>query len=89
MSDLCCQRQLTFFALIRLKRANTMLIYFNQQPFSLTPPCTVAEFLAGQQQLRPGIAVAINQQVIPRSCWDTQPLNNGDTIMLFTAIAGG
>lgn len=66
-----------------------MLIYFNQQPFSLTPPCTLAEFLAGQQQLRAGIAVAINQQVIPRSQWDSQPLQEGDTIQLFTAIAGG
>lgn len=89
MSDLCRRRQPTFLALIRLKRANKMLIYFNQQPFSLTPPSTVAEFLTAQQQLRPGIAVAINQQVIPRSRWDIQPLNDGDTIMLFTAIAGG
>lgn len=66
-----------------------MLIYFNQQPYSLTAPSTLAEFLASQQQLRAGIAVAINQQVIPRSQWDSQPLQEGDTIQLFTAIAGG
>lgn len=66
-----------------------MQIQFNQQPYTLSSPTTLAAFLARQQQLRPGIAVAINQQVIPRSCWDSQSLQEGDTIMLFTAIAGG
>lgn len=66
-----------------------MQIQFNQQPYQLVSPTTLATFLASQQQLRPGIAVAINQQVIPRSRWDSQSLQEGDTIMLFTAIAGG
>lgn len=66
-----------------------MQIQFNQQRYTLSSPTTLAVFLASQQQLRAGIAVAINQQVIPRSHWDSQSLQEGDTIMLFTAIAGG
>lgn len=66
-----------------------MQIQFNQQPYTLSSPTTLAVFLASQQQLRAGIAVAINQQVIPRSYWDSQSLQEGDNIMLFTAIAGG
>ncbi|GHG71476.1 sulfur carrier protein ThiS [Alishewanella longhuensis] len=66
-----------------------MQIQFNQQPYQLVSPTTLATFLASQQQLRAGIAVAINQQVIPRSRWDIQPLKDGDTIQLFMAIAGG
>lgn len=66
-----------------------MQIQFNQQPYTLSRPTTLAVFLASQQQLRAGIAVAINQQVIPRSHWDSQSLQEGDNIMLFTAIAGG
>lgn len=66
-----------------------MQIQFNQQPYQLVSPMTLTTFLASQQQLRAGIAVAINQQVIPRSQWDSQPLQEGDTIQLFTAIAGG
>lgn len=66
-----------------------MHIHFNQQAFELREPITLAAFLANEQQLRSGIAVAINQQVIPRSLWHSQPLADGDIIHLFTAIAGG
>jgi len=66
-----------------------MHIQFNQQPYQLNEPLTLAAFLANEQQLRSGIAVAINQQVIPRSVWHSQQLAEGDHIQLFTAIAGG
>lgn len=66
-----------------------MYIQFNQKPYHLSDNLTLAAFLANEQQLRSGIAVAINQQVIPRSLWDSQPLAEGDHIQLFTAIAGG
>lgn len=66
-----------------------MHIQFNQQPYQLNEPLTLAAFLANEQQLRSGIAVAINQQVIPRSLWHSQQLAEGDVIQLFTAIAGG
>ena len=36
-----------------------------------------------------GIAVAINQQVIPRSQWHQTKVNDADEISVFQAIAGG
>ncbi|MDP2557221.1 sulfur carrier protein ThiS [Photobacterium damselae subsp. piscicida] len=33
--------------------------------------------------------MALNQQIIPRSVWSQQPLNDGDHIDVFQAIAGG
>lgn len=49
--------------------------------------------LAGlQQQLElpnHGCVFAINEQIIPKGLWETQPINDGDQISLFQAIAGG
>ncbi len=46
--------------------------------------------VAGDQpHIRLGLAVAINEQVVPRSCWPTQTIGAGDTVELFQAIAGG
>lgn len=36
-----------------------------------------------------GIAVAVNQRMIPRSNWDTHPLNEGDSIIIIKAVCGG
>ncbi|WP_159739798.1 sulfur carrier protein ThiS [Vibrio atypicus] len=36
-----------------------------------------------------GCVFAINNEIIPRSKWHETRLNNGDSISLFQAIAGG
>ncbi len=36
-----------------------------------------------------GIAVALNNQVVPRTQWPTTPLNDRDTILIITATQGG
>ncbi len=66
-----------------------MNIFFNQQPIQLSEPLTLAQLLSQLQQHRPGIAVAIDQQVVPRSQWAHQWLSEGQHIQCFTAIAGG
>ncbi|MEP7217448.1 MAG: sulfur carrier protein ThiS [Bacteroidota bacterium] len=38
---------------------------------------------------QPGIAVAINGELIPRSEWVDHPLNERDDIELITAMQGG
>lgn len=43
----------------------------------------------GEPVIRPGLAVAINEQVIPRSSWSQQPIVAGDKVELFQVIAGG
>lgn len=39
--------------------------------------------------LIPGIALALNNKVIPRSAWDKEALKDGDKILLITATQGG
>lgn len=36
-----------------------------------------------------GIAVAVNNQVIPKQQWDTTPLKQNDNILIITATQGG
>ncbi len=38
---------------------------------------------------RRGVAVAVNGQVVTRSQWDSQTLNNDDSIEVLSIAAGG
>ncbi|BET95365.1 sulfur carrier protein ThiS [Xenorhabdus taiwanensis] len=71
-----------------------MNIIVNDQPMTLNASMTVQQFLEHQllehiEHTQSGTALAINQTIIPRSEWQTHQINDGDTILLFQAIAGG
>lgn len=36
-----------------------------------------------------GVAVALNDTVVPRSAWLTQPLCDGDRVLVIQAVQGG
>ena len=48
-------------------------------------------FLFSQEQNLPatGIAVAVNNRMIPRTEWDSFDLNDGDNILIIKAVCGG
>lgn len=52
---------------------------------------TVAELLAMQGIVldRPGIAVAVNGKVVPRSHWQAHRLQPNDRVEIVKAVAGG
>lgn len=50
---------------------------------------TVSSLLATLNQLKPGAALALNQQILPREQWQQQIVQEGDQILLFQVIAGG
>ena len=52
---------------------------------------TLIELLAeqGMDPAQPGIAVAVNDAVIPRSAWPDRPVAAGDRIEVITAMQGG
>ncbi|MBV8043125.1 sulfur carrier protein ThiS [Pluralibacter sp.] len=66
-----------------------MKIIVNEDVVECPSALSVSALLAQLQQLRPGMALALNQQILPRAQWDEQLLQDGDTILLFQAIAGG
>jgi sulfur carrier protein len=41
------------------------------------------------EQHQPGVALALNQHILPRERWEHHLLQEGDQILLFQVIAGG
>ena len=66
-----------------------MQIQFNDEPMQCAAGQTVSELLIQLNQLKPGAALALNQQILPREQWEHQQVNDGDQILLFQVIAGG
>ncbi len=61
-----------------------------QQRFFEDPPQNVAALVALEMQGHTkGIAVAINQHVIPKERWADTPLHEQDQILIITATQGG
>ncbi len=65
-----------------------MQIQFNDEPMRAAGQ-TVSSLLATLNQLKPGAALALNQQILPREQWQQQIVQEGDQILLFHVIAGG
>ena len=50
---------------------------------------TVADLVAGHRPSPRGIAVARNEEVVPRSQWATTVVTDGDRFEILTAAQGG
>lgn len=66
-----------------------MRIVFNDEPMQCASGLSVSELLARLNQLKPGTALALNQQILPREQWERHIVQEGDQILLFQVIAGG
>lgn len=68
-----------------------MTVLVNGQPAEVDPGQTVAGLLAtlGHPPGGPGIAVALNGEVVPRSAWSTTPLDDHDRLEVLGASQGG
>ena len=67
-----------------------MAILINSDPINLTTGCTLQQVLE-QQQLHEqrGIAVAVNNVVIPKTEWHKKTLADNDKIVIIRASQGG
>lgn len=65
-----------------------MILILNGQPYD-TAADTVAQLLKEKDIAPDGTAVAVAEQVIPRSQWETTPLNEGTAVEILTAVQGG
>lgn len=67
-----------------------MTITINHQPHPLPAPQPLLALLAELQlAAADGVALAINQQVVPRAYWATTTIHPGDRLLLVGVIAGG
>jgi sulfur carrier protein len=67
-----------------------MLVSVNNQSVTLPLACSLAglidHFGFGHQK---GIAIAVNQQIIPKSTWKGYALNENDQVTIIHATQGG
>ena len=65
-------------------------VSINQENFQLPEPGTLADILPLLQIHRPdGIAIAVNENVIPRGEWESYALKSQDKIFVIRATQGG
>lgn len=67
-----------------------MEAFINNQPVSLSGLTTLSDVLMQQDFLdKKGIAVAVNNSVVPKSEWNTYQVESADKITIIRATQGG
>ncbi|OLE29059.1 MAG: thiamine biosynthesis protein ThiS [Catenulispora sp. 13_1_20CM_3_70_7] len=71
-----------------------MHLYVNGEAAQTDADSTVADLVtslveAARDGQRGGIAVAVNETVVPRAAWDATKLAPGDRVEILTAVQGG
>jgi sulfur carrier protein len=61
----------------------------NGEPRALRDGATVAEVVRSLTEAERGVAVALDGDVVPRSEWETTPLDDGSSVEVLRAVQGG
>jgi sulfur carrier protein len=64
-------------------------IVLNGQDQQLPAPLTVAQLLTQLQMPQRGVAVEVNEQIVPRSLHEQHLLQNGDRLEIVSLVGGG
>jgi sulfur carrier protein len=74
----------------RLTQRNKVTVTVNGEPRSIEADCVsdVLEWF-GHGADRPGVAIAVNGRVVPRSGWNEWRIADGDDIEIVGAVQGG
>lgn len=67
----------------------TATISVNGAARQIADGCTLTELLATMSSATTGVAVAVNEAVIPRPEWPVTALGHGDRVEVLTAVQGG
>jgi sulfur carrier protein len=66
-----------------------MIITYNGDAITLAETISVTDFIIERKLASKGIAVAINNQIIPKSNWDETIIKENDQLLIITATQGG
>ncbi len=67
-----------------------MEITVNKQNFAVADNCSLQQMYADVlQQPAKGLAIAVNEEIIPKADWESYCLKPGDQIILIKATQGG
>ncbi|MFC4096754.1 sulfur carrier protein ThiS [Euzebyella saccharophila] len=64
-------------------------ITMNLQKLEVPENTSLQQVLENSRTPSSGIAVAINEQIIPKSEWSSQLLKNNDQLLVIQAVQGG
>ena len=64
-------------------------ITLNGEPYSIGSGCSVSELIETFAGSTRGSAVVVDDEIIPRSRWDTHRIEPGQRVELVTAVPGG
>ena len=64
-------------------------IYVNESPLEVRKNTNVLELLKELKSPIQGVAVAINNKVVPTSTWETHLLNSNNQVLIIQAAQGG
>lgn len=68
---------------------DTMRVQVNGEDREVPADSTLGALVDTLVADRRGVAVALDGEVVPRSSWDTTPLDNGASIEVVGAVQGG
>lgn len=72
------------------QQSTSRLVYVNDSPRPLDAGTTLFALLSGLGlATRPGVAVAVNDAVVPRAVWNAHGLQAGDRVLVIHASQGG
>lgn len=66
-----------------------MKINVNNKAINCTPNSSIHEVINEMQLPQHGIALALNNQVVPKTKWKDTCVNEGDDIIIIKAVCGG
>ena len=66
-----------------------MNVLVNGQPQQVSPGTTVAELLALLKLPSRGVAVEVNESIVPRPRHPEHPLHDGDRLEVVSLVGGG
>lgn len=66
-----------------------MIVILNGTEEEVSESANLAELVAKVSSAPSGIAVALNEEVVPRRSWSATALNAGARIEVLTAVQGG
>ncbi len=66
-----------------------MIVIMNGAEQEVSESATLAELVAKVSSAPSGIAVALNEEVIPRNSWSVITLSAGARVEVLTAVQGG
>jgi len=66
-----------------------MKVILNDSPYEVKEETTLEEFIESLEIRLQGVAIAINNEVIPKSEWKNTKLTDDMALMMIHAVSGG